>query len=152
MSALRFASKSSVCRRCYFEATEKGPEGNTGWNQRGIKIDDPGKDVLIEDVDMYWTDAGTYPIQFDEDGQDGAGVMRNMRIYNEAEENTFERQWEGIAENWEGENIHLTGGADHNAPSSFETVTGSQAKKPDREYETWTPVDGATAPSESSDN
>ncbi|MFD1588300.1 hypothetical protein ACFR9U_15060 [Halorientalis brevis] len=149
MSSLRFASDDSICRRCYFEATEKGPEGNTGWNQRGIKIDDPGENVLFEDIDMYWTDVATYPIQFDDKGEGGAGVMRNVRIYNDSDNATFKKQWDGIAENWDGENIHLTGGADHNAPESFETVTGSEAKKPKREYEIWTPIEGAASPDES---
>lgn len=146
MSALRFASDDSVARRCYFEATEKGPAGNTGWNQRGIKIDDAGENVVIEDIDIYWTDAGTYPVQFDDKGEGGAGTMRNMRIYNSSDNTTFKKQWDGISENWSGTNIQLTGGADHNAPSSFETITSGDAAQPNREYAIWTPVDGATSP------
>ncbi|WP_247381540.1 hypothetical protein, partial [Halorientalis brevis] len=146
MSSLRFASDDSICRGCYFEATERAPAGNTGWNQRGIKIDDPGENVLFEDIDMYWTDAGTRPIQFDDKGEGSAGVMRNMRIYNSGDRETFVQDWDGVGENWDGENIHLTGDADHNAPESFETVTGSEAEKPNREYSIWTPQDGAVGP------
>jgi hypothetical protein len=146
MSGLRFASDDSICRRCYFEATEKAPAGHGGWNQRGIKIDDPGENVLFEDIDMYWTDAGAVPFQFDDKGEGGSGTLRNVRIRNDSDTATFKLQWDGIEDNWSGENIHLSGEASHDAPDSFETVTGDEAKAPNREYEIWTPVDGAAGP------
>ncbi|MFB6179846.1 MAG: hypothetical protein ABEI77_09000 [Halorientalis sp.] len=152
MSSLRFASDKSVCRRCYFEATEKGPSGANGWSQRGIKIDDPGQDVLIEDIDMYWTDVGTYPVQFDDHGKGASGTMRNMRIYNDGGHQTFKIQWDGVNDNWDGKNINLTGGADYNAPSSFETKTGDQATKPNRDYKMWTPVDASVSPGDPAGN
>ncbi|WP_157526189.1 hypothetical protein [Halorientalis sp. IM1011] len=144
MSALRFASDGSVCRNCYFEATEKAPAGNTGWNQRGIKIDDPGK-AVIEDCDFNWSDTGAMAIKFDEDGEGGEGVMRNLRIYNDGG-TTFVSGW-NTEGSWTGENIHLTGDAEHGAPSHFETVTGSNAKRPNTEYSIWKPMGENVEPS-----
>ena len=144
MSALRFASDGSVCRNCYFEATERAPAGNTGWNQRGIKIDDPGE-AVIENCDFNWSDTGAMAIKFDEDGQGGEGVVRNVRVYNDGG-TTFVSGWDTEG-NWTGENIHLTGEADHSAPSHFETVTGSGAKRPNTEYSIWKPMGENVEPS-----
>jgi hypothetical protein len=144
MSALRFASDGSVCRDCYFEATEKAPAGNTGWNQRGIKIDDPGE-AVIEDCDFNWSDTGAMAIKFDEDGEGGEGVVRNVRVYNDGG-TTFVSGWDTDG-NWTGEQIHLTGDADHSAPSHFETVTGSNAERPNTEYSIWKPLGDDVEPS-----
>ncbi|WP_424020072.1 hypothetical protein ACOZ4N_20315 (plasmid) [Halorientalis pallida] len=145
MAAVRFASDGSVMRDCYFEATERAPAGNTGWNQRGIKIDDAGTDVVIEDTDFNWSDTGAMAIKFDEDGQGGGGVLRNLRVYNDGG-TTFSVEWD-IEGHWSGENIHLSGDADHYAPDHFQTVTGSQAERPDTEYSIWKPIGANVEPS-----
>ena len=139
MSALRFAPTGSECRRCYFEATERAPAHPTGWNQRGIKIDDPGEDVVIEDCDFNWSDIGAMAVDFDDEGEGGTGTIQNIRVSNDGG-TTFVDEW-GVEGDWSGESVHLTGEADHNAPSHFETITGSDAQEPDTSYEIWTPVD-----------
>ena len=139
MSALRLAPGDSEVRRCYFEATKKASSSHVGWNQRGIKIDDAGKNVVVEDCDFLWNDPGRTAIKFDDKGEGGTGVMRNLRIANRGDDPTFAQDW-SVEGNWTGENIHLTGSGDHNAPSGFQTVTGSNAKKPNTEYKVWTPA------------
>ncbi|WP_336003498.1 right-handed parallel beta-helix repeat-containing protein [Halorientalis halophila] len=145
MSAVRLGPDGSVVRDCYFEATEKAPGGNTGWNQRGIKIGDPGSDITIENCDFNWSDTGAMAVKFDEDGQDGGGVLRNLRVANDGG-TTFSVEWD-IEGNWSGENIHLTGDADHYAPDHFETVTGSNAESPNTDYSIWKPIGENVEPS-----
>lgn len=139
MSALRLAPDNSEVRRCYFEATEKAASSHVGWNQRGIKIDDAGDDVVIEDCDFVWEDPGTMAINFDDKGEGGSGVFRDLRIRNDSSNPTFVDEW-GVDGNWTGENVHLTGSGSHDVPSGFETVTGADAEEPNAEYEIWTPV------------
>jgi len=76
--------------------------------------------------------------------------MRNLRIENEESNPTFVDEW-GAGSNWDGENIHLTGSGTHDAPSSFETVTGSNAESPNTDYAIWTPQKNGDSGSGGSD-
>lgn len=107
MSALRFASDNSIARGCYFEATEEAPSGPSGRNQRGIKIDDPGTDVVIEDCDFLWGSPGTSAINFDDEGEGGGGVIKDVRMQKTGESTLFRTEWD-VEGSWTGENIHLT--------------------------------------------
>ncbi|WP_188994699.1 right-handed parallel beta-helix repeat-containing protein [Haloarcula pellucida] len=144
-AGVRFAPGDSVVRGCYFEATEESPtETGGGRAQRGIKIDDAGQDVVIEDCDFNWTDVGGPCIDFHERGEGGSGVVRNCRITNDGDSEPFDTEW-GVSGDWTGENIQLTGSGPTDVPDGFEAVTGSEATPANTDYAIWTPVGGESA-------
>ncbi|MBX0323151.1 hypothetical protein EGH21_08935 [Halomicroarcula sp. F13] len=139
-AGVRFAPGDSVVRGCYFEATEEAPsETGGGVAQRGIKIDDAGQSVVIEDCDFNWTDVGGPCVDFHERGEGGSGVVRNCRITNDGDSEPFDTDWD-VTGNWTGENIQLTGSGPTDVPDGFEAVTGSEATPADTDYAIWTPV------------
>ncbi len=144
-SALRLAPDDSAVRRCYFEATEEAPASHAGRRQRGIRIDDAGSNLVVEDCDFDWGTPGGPVVEFDDRGAGGDGVVRNLRVANDGDDPTFVQEWD-VAGNWTGENLHLTGSGDHDAPDGFETVTGARAERPDAEYAVWTPPTDGRAP------
>ncbi|WP_135302757.1 hypothetical protein [Haloarcula amylovorans] len=152
-AGVRFAPGDSVIRGCYFEATETAPaEEGGGVAQRGIKFDDAGQNVVIEDCDFVWGDPGGPCFDFHERGQGGAGVVRNCRIQNNSDNAPVDTEWD-IQGNWSGENINLTGSGNTELPSGFEAVTGSEATAPNTDYAIWTPIgDGADASGSGSSN
>ncbi|MBV0923086.1 hypothetical protein KTS45_02640 [Halomicroarcula limicola] len=144
-AGVRFAPGDSVIRGCYFEATETAPaEEGGGVAQRGIKFDDAGQDVVVEDCDFVWGDPGGPCFDFHERGQGGSGVVRNCRIRNDSDSAPIDTEWD-VQGNWSGENISLTGSGDTELPEGFEAVTGSEATAPNTDYAIWTPVGDSSA-------
>ncbi|MBX0294047.1 hypothetical protein [Haloarcula nitratireducens] len=144
-AGVRFAPGDSVIRGCYFEATETAPaEEGGGVAQRGVKFDDAGQDVVVEDCDFVWGDPGGPCFDFHERGEGGSGVVRNCRIRNDSDSAPIDTEWD-VQGNWSGENISLTGSGDTELPEGFEAVTGSEATAPNTDYAIWTPVGDSSA-------
>jgi hypothetical protein len=107
-AGVRFAPTDSVCRGCYFEATEQAPTDADGTRtQVAIEVDDAGTGVVVEDCDFEWGAPGGPVIDFDERGQGGAGVVRNVRIRDASDSPPVTTGWD-VSGSWTGENINYT--------------------------------------------
>lgn len=107
-AGVRFAPSDSVCRGCYFEATETAPASASGEVvQRAIQVDDAGTGVVVEDCDFEWGAPGGPVIDFDERGAGGTGVVRNVRIRNGSDSAPVNAGWD-VSGAWTGENVNYT--------------------------------------------
>jgi hypothetical protein len=107
-AGVRLAPTDSVCRGCYFEATEAAPASASGEVvQRAIRVDDAGTGVVVEDCDFEWGAPGGPIIDFDERGAGGTGVVRNVRIRNGGDSAPVNAGWDVVGA-WTGENINYT--------------------------------------------
>jgi hypothetical protein len=136
-AAVKFGSSDSHVHDSLIVNDEVAPAYYNGAvSQRGLKIDVPGDNLLIENMDFYHTEVGAMPIILDvSDGQGGSGTIRNCRIHNDASTPAIVEEWDTQGY-WEGENIHLTGSGDLSVPSHFQDIcTGDGCEVPNLDPE-----------------
>jgi hypothetical protein len=94
--------------------------GGPGTAQRGLRIREPGDDIVVEDCDIYhsWEGAAS-PVQFHPGAEGGSGVIRNTRVLNNSGATAVT---DSAADGWTAEGLSITGDGDLSYPSSFSDV------------------------------
>lgn len=113
VAAVRIGSHNSIVRNVTIVNDDTIPNDCGGDNNgRGIRVREPGNDILIEDCDITYTadsDGASTPIIIQPDAAGGGGTIRNCRIWNERDNNPIDFAKEGSPDGWSGSGIHLTG-------------------------------------------
>jgi hypothetical protein len=94
--------------------------GNDGTAQRGLRIREPGDDMLIEDCDIVHSwDGAASPVQFHPEADGTSGVIRDTRVLNNSGATAVTG---GSAGGWTAEGLSITGDGDLSYPSEFDDV------------------------------
>ncbi|WP_276261492.1 hypothetical protein [Haloglomus litoreum] len=100
------------------ESTDIGDDGTA---QRGLRIREPGDDMLVEDCDIYHSwDGAASPIQMHPEADGTSGVFRDVRVYNNSGATAI--SGDTATDGWTSEGISITGDGDLSYPSSLEDV------------------------------
>ncbi|SNZ16953.1 hypothetical protein SAMN06269185_2826 [Natronoarchaeum philippinense] len=153
ISNLRLGSSNSVAREVTLVHDGPSPPNDGVWNQRNLRIRQPGENIVVEDCDIYHSVDSYYPVDMSSQFSGGSGVIRNTRIYTNSSSMAIGNHGDG----WSAENVHLTGdGSFDIGIEATGTVTGSDAQqatdKPRIPIHTYAGRDGETTSSDGGDD
>ncbi|MFC7177451.1 hypothetical protein [Halosegnis marinus] len=96
--------------------------GDEGTAQRGLRIREPGDDILVEDCDIYhsFSDSAS-PIQLHPGAEGGTGTIRNTRVYTETGASAVS-YGSGVPDGWTVESLSITGDGDTSYPDGWSNV------------------------------
>lgn len=99
-----------------------------GGNHRAVRIREPGRNIVIEDVDIVQAIAGT-AIEIHRGSEGGSGTMRNVRIRNDISQYAIRVD----GGDWSGSGVDISGSGnlDIDGPADLEDVcTGDACDAP----------------------
>lgn len=148
ISNVRLGSSNSVAREVTMVHDGESPPNDGVWNQRNLRIRQPGENIVVENCDIYHDMDSYYPVDMSSQFSGGSGVIRNTRIYTNSSSMAIGNHGSG----WSAENVHLSGeGSFDIGISASGTATGSNAQqataKPRIPIHTYEGRDGASSSS-----
>ncbi|MDZ5810217.1 right-handed parallel beta-helix repeat-containing protein [Halorubrum sp. AD140] len=154
ITGIRLGSSKSAARNCLILNDGKPPvRPSSSLNMRGIRIREPGEDMVIEDCEIIhsYEDAGG-PIELHDGAEGGTGTIRNVKIRNETDTEAINGKGD-TADGWSAENVSITGDGNVEYPSNFDDVcVGDECASPDDEDPRNVDTDESDGDDDSSDD
>ncbi|WP_256393552.1 hypothetical protein [Natronoarchaeum rubrum] len=126
ISNVRIGTDDSVVRNVAMVHDAESPPNDGVWNQRNLRIRQPGENMVVDSCDIYHSIDHSQPIDLSDQFSGGEAVIKNTRILTNSDS--------PVANDHDGDylldTIHLTGDGNHEIAVETENVVESeQAEK-----------------------
>ncbi|MFW5973833.1 MAG: right-handed parallel beta-helix repeat-containing protein [Natrialbaceae archaeon] len=122
-TGIRLGSSESAARNCLVLNDGKPPVCSaSSHDMRGIGVQEPGEDIVIEDCEIVHSDDGAGgPIELHDEAEGGTGSIRNVLIRNETDTDAINGKG-NTADCWTAESVSIVGDGNLEYPANFDDV------------------------------